>query len=61
MFTRGPGHRTLCPQDERYPDFEIYLICFNCTNCSAELWIRTDPENKDCRVEEDDGFLFDDD
>ena len=51
---------------QKYPDFEIYLICFNCTNCSAELWIRTDPENKDCvvdfgatkkRVEEDDGQL----
>jgi len=36
---------------EKYPNFEIYLICFNCTNCSAELWIRSDPENKDYVVE----------
>ena len=40
------------------------MICLNCTNCFAELWIRLDPENKDYvvvssatkkRVEEDDG------
>ena len=51
---------------QKYPDFEIYLICFNCTNCSAELWIRTDLENKHYvvdsgttkkHVEEDDGQL----
>ena len=51
---------------QKYPDFEIYLICFNCPNCSAEIWIRTDPENKDYivesgttkkRVEEDDGLV----
>ena len=40
---------------QKYPDFEIYLICFNCTNCSAKLWIRTGPENKDYVVEGDDG------
>ncbi|KAL0008076.1 hypothetical protein SO802_009578 [Lithocarpus litseifolius] len=51
-------------EDKKYPDFESYLICLNCINCSAELWIRSDPENKDYvvvsgatkkRVEEDEG------
>ncbi|XP_065630097.1 uncharacterized protein LOC112034459 isoform X2 [Quercus suber] len=37
--------------DERYLDFECCLICLKCTNCSAEIWIRSDPENRDYFVE----------
>ncbi|XP_050281561.1 uncharacterized protein LOC126722451 isoform X2 [Quercus robur] len=37
--------------DERYLDFECCLICLKCTNCSAKIWIRSDPENRDYFVE----------
>ncbi|XP_065630102.1 uncharacterized protein LOC136067772 [Quercus suber] len=36
---------------QRYLDFECCLICLKCTNCSAEIWIRSDPENRDYFVE----------
>ncbi|KAL0007707.1 hypothetical protein SO802_009209 [Lithocarpus litseifolius] len=64
MLRRSAVYLLPCP---KYPDIEIYLICFNCTNCSAELWIRTDPESKDYvvefgatkkHVEEDDDQVF---
>ncbi|XP_065620234.1 uncharacterized protein LOC112027636 isoform X3 [Quercus suber] len=37
--------------DERYLDFECCLICLKCTNCSAEIRIKSDPENRDYIVE----------
>ncbi|KAL4599501.1 hypothetical protein ACB092_11G131700 [Castanea dentata] len=36
--------------DEKYPDFESCQICLKCTNCSAKIWIRSDPANRDYAV-----------
>ncbi|KAL4627790.1 hypothetical protein ACB092_05G190900 [Castanea dentata] len=36
--------------DEKYPDFESHQICLKCTSCSAKIWVRSDPKNKDYAV-----------
>ncbi|KAF3967406.1 hypothetical protein CMV_008598 [Castanea mollissima] len=36
--------------DEKYPDFESCQICLKCTNCSAKIWIGSDPANRDYAV-----------
>uniref|UniRef100_A0A7N2LG92 Uncharacterized protein n=1 Tax=Quercus lobata TaxID=97700 RepID=A0A7N2LG92_QUELO len=36
--------------DEKYPDFESCQIRLKCTNCSAKIWIRSDPAHRDYAV-----------